>query len=210
MVRLDFEEGAKPPASAQYDLLVTQKAGIRAVAGPAGRGRALQFPRPCRSADRSTCAKAMVEVPDEANLSPGRRDFRYGLAVKLAADATTTGSNLMQKGFARGRQGQWKLQIDDLAGRPSCVLVGRGSDDIHQVMSIVAVADGLWHTVSCVRQASSLMITVDGAEQGRTSLPAGLFILNAAPMRLGAKSLRPDNDQFFGALDVVMEVATDA
>jgi hypothetical protein len=51
----------------------------------------------------------------------------------------------VQKGYAAGPGGEWKLQVDGYAGRPSCVLVGAGSPVIHLAVAGRSVADGRWH-----------------------------------------------------------------
>jgi hypothetical protein len=54
-----------------------------------------------------------------------------------------------------------------------------------------------------VRSGTSLSVLVDGAVSGRTTVPAGLSIVNGDPLRIGGKGLSPNNDQFHGALDDV-------
>ncbi len=58
----------------------------------------------------------------------------------------------MQKGNANDGGSQWKLWIDDTAeGTPSCVVVGKGSTVIYKAISDVTVADGMWHTLMCIK-----------------------------------------------------------
>jgi hypothetical protein len=109
----------------------------------------------------------------------------------------------MQKGFSVGGGSQWKLQVDGANGHPSCVVVGEGESRIHTVYADITIADGTWHDVSCRRDETKLVITVDGAHRKSATIPKNLTISPSGPMRIGGKSLKPDNDQFFGTLDDV-------
>jgi hypothetical protein len=136
-------------------------------------------------------------------LDPGPRDYEWGASVLLKADETSEGSNIVQKGFSVGGGSQWKLQVDGNNGHPSCVVVGEGETTIHEVYADVTIADSAWHDVSCRRAGAKLVITVDGAKGKSTSIPKDLTISPAGPMRIGGKSLKPNNDQYFGTLDDV-------
>ena len=182
-------------------MAATLPRGISEAPGAGGGGLSVQFPAPCPEGERVACPKAFVEVPDAPELDPESRDFRFGASVRLEAPATSTGSNIMQKGFSTDGESQWKLQIDDREGRPSCVLVGQGAALLHKVRSDIGVADGRWHRVQCTRLRGELVVNVDGVDRGAVSIREGVALANSAPVRLGAKSLKPDNDQFFGAVD---------
>jgi hypothetical protein len=164
-----------------------------------GRHRALRFPPPCPS---PTCPRLIMRAPSSAGLNPGSRGLRYGASVRLAAEHTSEGQNVLQKGFS-AEGSQYKLQIDGYAGRPSCVLIGRPDRVIHRAVADVIVADGRWHHLECRRGGRTLTVLVDGTPRGDVPVPAGLSIVNDRPLLIGGKSLTADNDQFHGAADDV-------
>lgn len=167
---------------------------------PRGTGRAVVFPAVCTAA--TGCPKMVLQTADAADLNPGASPVRYGASVLLAADQTTGGQNVLQKGYSGGG-GQYKLQIDSLAGRPSCVLVDRNVTTIHLAKSAVAIADGNWHRVECHRSGGTLTVLVDGSVTGTVAVPAELSVVNSAPLVIGGKGISNANDQFHGALDDV-------
>jgi len=108
----------------------------------------------------------------------------------------------VQKGYST-TSSQWKLQIDGVAGRPSCVLVDDKKPAIRMIASTVSVADGRWHALACRRAGTSLTVLVDGVPRGSTAVPAKLSVSNERPLSIGGKGAFADNDQFNGALDNV-------
>jgi hypothetical protein len=176
---------------------------LRLVSGRNEHGHGVAFPAPCPPSVTATCPKAIIQVDDDASLDPGPADYEWGASVLLEAGETSKGSNILQKGFSVGGGSQWKLQVDGVNGHPSCVVVGQGESTIHDVYADVTIADGSWHDVSCHRDAAKLVISVDGKKRGTVAIPKDLTISPAGPMRIGGKSLKPNNDQFFGTLDDV-------
>jgi hypothetical protein len=163
-----------------------------------GPGFGMQFPRRCSG---GACPKAILQSPHSADLNPGARSIAFGAAVRLARSQTTSGQNVLQKGYSASGS-QYKLQIDGSAGRPSCVLVGTRTS-IKLVRSSVSVADGVWHAVYCVRVGTVFRIVVDGVVRGTIRVPSGLSVANSRPLSIGGKGVYSDNDQFHGALDDV-------
>jgi hypothetical protein len=195
--------GAGPFADAGvhgYAGRVESVAGARLtpLAGPAGRGRAVAFPPVCRA--ETGCGRVMVVVAHAPGLDPGDADFAFGASVMLEPGQTTTGSNIMQKGRFGTVGGQWKLQVDNEDGRPSCVV--RGTTDAVTVASPVSIADGRWHRVSCSKDEHGLLIEVDG--EGRHKAGTIGTVRNDFDIRLGSSGLEEDDDQFHGALDDVI------
>ena len=164
-----------------------------------GSGWAVAFPPRCK---QRVCPHVALQAPTTADLNPGTRDFAYGADVLLPPGQTSTGQNIVQKGYS-ATSSQWKLQIDGSAGRPSCVLVGDGRRQIRIATSAVSAADGRWHAVRGRRVGTVLAVYVDDVRRGRTTLPAGLSVRNSRPLSIGGKGAFADNDQFNGALDNV-------
>jgi hypothetical protein len=164
-----------------------------------GSGGALRFPPRCVRGFR--CPHAALQSPSAASLNPGRRSLSYGAMVLLAPSQTTKGQNVLQKGYS-ATSSQYKLQVDGIAGRASCVLVGL-HPGIKRVTSDISVADGSWHSIECRRRATSLSVLVDGVLRDRRSISPRLSISNGRPLSIGGKGAYSDNDQFQGILDNV-------
>jgi hypothetical protein len=162
-------------------------------------GSALAFPPPC---DAEPCPRIALRAPTTTGLNPGHRPFRYGATVRLSPDETTSGENVLQKGYSNTGS-QYKLQIDGAAGRPSCVLVGDRYPRIHLAVSPFGIADDRWHTLECRRSVDRLVILVDGVQVGGAVIPGSLSIRNGLPFSVGGKGSFADNDQFQGMLDEV-------
>lgn len=168
--------------------------GITAATAKTG----LDFPEACAT---EPCHRMLLEVPHAPELNPGKRPFRFGAELLLRPGDRSSGSNVVEKGFFDDPRGQWKLQVDGRRGRPSCVVQGQldGRRATARVYSSRGVADGRWHTVTCVRTATAVVIEVDGVQRGRARVATG-NVVNNAPVKIGAKNLRGDNDQFHGAI----------
>ncbi|WP_436524389.1 LamG-like jellyroll fold domain-containing protein [Actinoplanes sp. HUAS TT8] len=166
---------------------------------PHGTGTAFAFPDHC---EPIACPHVALQSPGTADLNPGTRDLAYGADVLLDPGQTSKGQNIVQKGYSK-TSSQYKLQIDGLAGEPSCVLVDERRPGIRMVRSSVTAADGRWHAVRCERSGGRFEIYVDGVLRGRTRIPADLSVANNRPLSIGGKGAYLDNDQFNGALDNV-------
>ena len=164
-----------------------------------GQGTALAFPPKCTG---GVCPHAVLQSPSSTDLNPGTRTIAYGADVLLTPGQTSNGQNIVQKGYST-TSSQWKLQIDGVGGRPSCVLVDDRKPTIRIVTSSVPVADGRWHAVQCRRAGTAFVVSVDGVARGGVAVPAKLSITNNQPLSIGAKGAYGDNDQFNGAMDNV-------
>ncbi|MEV6493176.1 LamG-like jellyroll fold domain-containing protein [Actinoplanes sp. NPDC051633] len=175
------------------------RGAVRFVA--AKTGRYIGLPLRC-AAGASTCPRALLEGADDPDLDPGTRSFRWGATIAVAKSQLAGSSNILQKGVAT-TESQWKMQVGETHGRAQCVVVGRGSSRAYLVRSTVAVADGKWHKILCVRSSAALTIVVDGVSRGTTRLPAGMSILNDKPLRIGGPNFNTSSDMFHGSIDDV-------
>jgi hypothetical protein len=201
VVRFSFD-GASPLTDVSghgHDLSPVARHGGAFATVPHDAGNALVFPAPCH---QEPCPRIALRAPTAADLNPGTRPIRWGAAVKLAADETTKGENVVQKGFSASGS-QYKLQIDGLAGDPSCVMVDDHRPEIHVAKSSESVSDGQWHTLECRRRGPLLVVLVDGTERGTADIPADLSVRNHIPLSVGGKGSFTDNDQFQGEMDDV-------
>lgn len=165
---------------------------------PRGDGWAARFPPRCEAAG---CPRVILEGLPAPELNPGTRGMRFGASVLMTPADTGDGANVVQKGFSTGGVTQLKLQVDGLAGQPSCVLASKTT--IYRVIAPVTVADGRWHRLACARAGRSLSIAVDDLPRGAVTVPLNVSIVNSEPLRIGGKNVSVDNDQYAGLLDDV-------
>ncbi len=166
---------------------------------PHASGQAVEFPRKCAT---ETCARLVLQAADAPELNPGTAPLRFGAAVKLAPEETGAGENIVQKGYSTSG-GQYKLQVDGLSGKPSCVMSDKSATTVYVARSKESIADGQWHTLECRRTGPTLSIVVDGQVRTNIAIPATLSVVTAQPLSLGGKGVGADNDQFHGTLDDV-------
>jgi hypothetical protein len=198
VLRYSFDQGTPVDESGHGHALTTHAVrGGATLAVAHGTGRALRFPRHCSG---RKCPRIVLQTASTDELNPGAAPFRYGATVLLPKRQTTRGQNVLQKGYSHAG-GQYKLQVDGKAGRPSCILVGTGRHVIHQARSATSVADGAWHSIECRRAGAVLTVVVDGVVRGTAVIPATLSVANGAPLSIGGKGAYADNDQFQGTLD---------
>jgi hypothetical protein len=190
----------------RYPLTVAVAAGGTLRLQPHGNGRAIRFPNRC-TAQPATCPRAILQSGRIDELNPGLRGLQFGATIRMAPSDIADGANVVQKGASVGGGSQYKLQVDGLAGHPSCALAGTAT--IYRVIAWVNVADGRWHALACRRLGSALAIYIDGLRRGEVAIPIDLSIVNDYPLRIGGKGKAPDNDQFAGTIDDVY-VAIDA
>jgi hypothetical protein len=184
---------------------------ISLVSNPA-RGLATKFPEPCSPTATTGCPKAMIQTdPTQSDdLNPRSAPFSFGAVVLMEPSHLSGGSNVVQKGLYNDPEGHWKLQVDSMPGepgQPSCsvrgVVDGGLAKPVYVKASGVDVADGRWHRIVCRRTADDrLAIIVDGVWKNSEPAPHGALIRNDAPVTVGAKHLKSDdNDQFHGTLN---------
>ncbi|WP_213009209.1 LamG domain-containing protein [Paractinoplanes toevensis] len=166
---------------------------------PRGSGQALTFPPKCTG---TTCPRLVLQAADTPDLSPGNRPLRYGAAVLLAAAETSSGENILQKGYSTGG-GQYKLQVDGVSGKPSCGMGGKDETAVHLARSRESIADGKWHTLECRRTGPTLSIVVDDQVKTSVPVPVELSVMSNLPFSIGGKGVGADNDQFHGSVDDV-------
>lgn len=164
-------------------------------------GGHVAFPATCAAA-ATVCPRGLLEAANDADLNPGTRLFRWSARIQLTKAQLTGSSNVLQKGVATGGS-QWKLQIGATHGRAQCVVTGVGSPTVYVARSAATVADGAWHKLLCQRSGSSLAVYVDGVQRGQATIPAGLAINNALPLRIGGPNFNARRDMYHGRLDDV-------
>jgi hypothetical protein len=167
---------------------------------PRDAGFAMQFPPRCTLTEKA-CPRVILEGTRVDALNPGTRPLQYGASVLMTREDLADGANVLQKGYSVGGLTQFKLQVDHLAGHPSCVIASK--QKIYRVEPKINVADGTWHALRCARSGAKLSITVDGVQRGSVAVPPTLSIANAEPLRIGGKGANANNDQYAGRIDDV-------
>ncbi|GLY00074.1 MULTISPECIES: LamG domain-containing protein [Actinoplanes] len=206
VARYGFDGGATdgkiPDLSGRGGALTVRSNNNGVIAFTSGDGgRFASFPAPC-AAGATTCARALLEAPDDADLNPGARNFTWAAGVRLTRAQLNGSANVMQKGVANA-DSQWKMQIGGKTGRAQCVMVARGSGQVFMALSAKPVADGNWHRVVCQRSGTNLIVSVDNVIGERTPVPATLSVENNRPMRVGGPNFGTNSDMYHGQLDDV-------
>jgi concanavalin A-like lectin/glucanase superfamily protein len=204
-LRYTFDGGIDQPitdASGGHELRPLGQNGGTLSLVPQGLGLALEYPQRCTLVRERDCPRAILEGWRDDALNPGVRRLQYGASVMMTHADLSDGANVVQKGYSVGGVSQFKLQVDHRQGHPSCVITGNRSR-IFRAEPRLDVADGTWHDLACIRNATRLTIVVDGLEQAWVTLPPGLSIANAEPLRVGGKGPGNGNDQFAGEIDNV-------
>ena len=115
--------------------------------------------------------------------------------------------NIMQKGHATTRGGQWKVQLPK--GNVSCLF--RGALGRRAIRSTGAYHDGQWHTVRCERTSTGVRLTIFDEQlrlQEQKSIRGATGDLtNKVPVTVGGKvncdQVEVTCDYFAGDIDRV-------
>jgi hypothetical protein len=141
----------------------------------------------------------LVKV-NSSDLNPGSRDFSVTLRYRTTRDF----GNIIQKGQHGAKGGYFKLEAPH--GKLSCLFRGLVGGRLvgKTVNSGVALNDGQWHTITCLRTATQITMTIDGAKTRRARGATGT-ISNNVPMTIGGKTncdqVKVTCDFFTGDID---------
>lgn len=141
---------------------------------------------------------SVVLVPDAASLDPGSADLVVTVHVaftKVPADDY----DLIRKGLSSTAGGDWKIEIVNVNGQAigRCYLRGSAAD--WQKTAGPNLADGAWHTITCEKHATTVVLSVDG-RIWKTTRSIG-SIANSAKLSIGAKA--EGGDWYQGSMDEV-------
>jgi hypothetical protein len=141
--------------------------------------------------------KGTVIVPNASDLVPGTAKITISYWLK----ATTLPSSgidydMFTKGASDSKGGQIKIEVQE-NGQASCMF--RGSSGSKQLQRGPNVIDGQWHQVTCVRDGTQIVETVDGARFSVTKATGSITVTD--PIRLG--SHKGGGDWYRGVLDEV-------
>jgi S1-C subfamily serine protease len=146
-----------------------------------------------------TTSKAVA--PNSASLNPGTANLRLTAHVMFTDLPTATGVgdyDLMRKGQAGTIGGEYKMEILG-GGNAYCHFQG-ANKVIGKVSDTRNLADGKWHTITCLKTATSVKITVDGVSHtAKATLDS---ISNTKELVIGSQS--GGGDWYKGAMDEVV------
>jgi hypothetical protein len=142
---------------------------------------------------------SIVNVPSSPSLNPGSAAFSVTVHINTSVVTRDDSADAIRKGLSTNSKTFWKIEL-----RPSSThktekvrCYFRGTAGIVSLYGSANVADGLWHTITCTKQAGSISITQDG--KTRTKAGTAGSISNSAPLTVGAKTF--NDDAYTGLID---------
>jgi hypothetical protein len=145
-----------------------------------------------------------VSVPDADSLDPQDNDITLAARVLVGGASLDDDSyDVVRKGFFDTPGGYYKMEIkrtaDPTVGKLHCLFRGTGAS-VNKVANL-DIVDGNWHTLRCVKTATSVVARVDGRSFARTGSAGS--IANESIVMVGAKKAKPFDDVFDGSMDSV-------
>ena len=142
---------------------------------------------------------SIASVPSSGSLNPGNADITLTAHVKFTGPFRDDSYDIVRKGTSGTTGGEYKMEILE-TGRLKCAFKGTGGiADKTAGSGQPTVDDGRWHTIRCLKTATTVTARVDG--YSTSSNESAGSISNSAPVRLGAKV--SGDDVYNGAMDEV-------
>jgi hypothetical protein len=140
-----------------------------------------------------------VTVPASSDFAPGKGAFSIELSVRFddRPSASVRDYDLLRMGLSSTSGGSWKIEILQ-NGKAYCEF--RGSSGTGTVSAGPDLSDSHWHTLSCARTSSKVVLTVDG-KSWSTSTATG-SITSSQTVYFGARD-SSGADQYRGLMDSV-------
>jgi hypothetical protein len=168
----------------------TRHGGV-VIGAPGFQGLAYSFPG----------QPAIVEVPSSGALNPGSASFSVTIHIRTSVVTRDDSADIIRKGLSTNSATFWKLELRPSSTRKTerarCYF--RGTSGRVSLYGPTNVADGAWHTITCVKNGSSVSVIQDGVT--RTKSGTAGSISNAAKLTIGAKAR--DDDAYQGLIDEV-------
>jgi hypothetical protein len=147
---------------------------------------------------------SVASVRDSATLDPGKANLRVTAKVRftVSPSASVGDYDLVRKGLAGAAGGDWKMEIYPPYKNGPGTAYCQFQDSTKKSASIRDsrnLADGAWHTITCVKTASQIQVIVDGTTRSR-SVALG-SISNSSALTIGAKP--GGGDRYLGDMDEV-------
>lgn len=143
----------------------------------------------------------IVTIPSSPALNPGSASFRATVHIKTGVVTRDDSADVFRKGLSTNSKTLWKLELrpssTGLTEKARCYF--HGTSGIVSIYGPKNIADGAWHTITCVKSGSAVAIIQDGVT--RTKAGTVGAISNSAPVTIGAKAL--NDDRYQGLVDEV-------
>lgn len=137
-----------------------------------------------------------ASVPSASSLNPGSRNIAITVHLKTTGLPPSGGDwDVIRKGYFETSGGEFKVEYQP-SGQASCGF--KGSAGYSELIAGPRLNNNQWHTVRCVKTASSIQLIVDGRTFSK-SANVGSFA-NSEPVVIGS---RPGAQFFRGTLDHV-------
>jgi hypothetical protein len=145
-------------------------------------------------------SSSVVTAPSRSNLNPGSSPFWMSVYVNFTGTPTAAiggDYDLIRKGLSSTSGGYYKLELLPTGSgvRAHCAM--EGSVTSGSLTAGPDLRDGLWHSIQCLKDDSSITVVVDGAKAS-TPVVLGSFGNNAS-LAVGAKA--EGGDWYEGLLD---------
>jgi hypothetical protein len=170
----------------------TASAGITIVPGRVGNGYGFNG------------RNSVASVPDKPSLDPGTATLRITASVRfsVAPPPSVVDYDLVRKGLSGTAGGTWKMEIfPPQPGGPGTAYcqfqdANKKSASIRDTRNL---ADGQWHTITCLKTATAISVIVDGVTRSRAAALGSISNSNA--VTIGAKP--GGGDRYLGHMDEV-------
>jgi hypothetical protein len=141
---------------------------------------------------------SVIVVPDSASLNAGAADLVVTVHVAFS-DVPEDDYDVIRKGLTSTPGGDWKIEIVNVGGAAIARCYLKGSGGSWQRTSGPNLADGAWHTITCEKHATTVILSVDGTIWKKTKSLGTLS--NTAPVSIGAKA--EGGDWYDGTMDEI-------
>lgn len=149
-------------------------------------------------------ASPVMEIDSTDALNPGGRDVRLSIRLKTTGKPDKPDWDLIRKGYSAGSGTLYNVEYQP-TGQVSCIF--KGTQGSTMVQDGPDLSDGQWHTIACVKTATSVSLNVDGKTVATDDEEIGK-ISNDDPVVIGAHSGDGHSERFEGELnDPTMEAA---
>jgi len=149
-------------------------------------------------------SSSVATVPDSPTLNPGTARLQLTAHVRFTEPPKSVGDyDLVRKGQAGTTGGEWKMEIFPPSSNRSLAtafcLFQDAKKNTASIRGTTNLANGAWHTVSCIKTATQVTLVVDGVAR---SVSAKLgSIGNNRPLVIGSQS--GGGDWYKGDMDEV-------
>ena len=148
-------------------------------------------------------SSSKVVVPNSSTLNPGTNDFSFSAQVQTdQIPPIGIDYDLIRKGLSTSTGGEYKLEIVNNRGlgKAKCVV----TDSLGNIASErgkTNIADGLLHTLTCIKTATGLTLQVDALPPATQPATLTGSVSNTRPLTIGVKvATVPGDDWYNGTM----------